>query len=251
VAGEPKDLPREDTAPYELRLPIIGRIDRDAPTGRAPEREPESPGSKLYKIAAPLLGQRDAEAVKQIANLIDSSSPVVAEALAQAWGRQTSRPSQTAGTSMTAQQPGLRGSTAAVVVLASALAAILVALVVGSVVWASTLRSDVLARSRDQDEAIATVRLESTEKAALATGRQDAQDKQQLAMQARLDQHDQQIADHNEIVATLTRHFIGRSDAIGKATGADRLDSWTPTPASLQIIALRADVDDERAKKKK
>jgi hypothetical protein len=49
-------------------------------------------------------------------------------------------------------------------------------------------------------------------------------------------------------VVTLTKHAVSRMDAIGKKTGADQLDSWTPTPASLRIVALRDEVEHDKKK---
>jgi len=239
VAGEPRNINRDDTQPIELRH-------HDAPTGRAPEREVESPGSRLFRITAPLLGLAEADRLKQITNLIDQQGPAVAETVAQAWSRFGPSPS-----SQPSADLGPRGSTVAVVVLASTLAATLIVIGVAVAIWASALRADVLEHSRDQDAAIATVRLESAEKAAKAVGRQDAQDKLAAAMQARLDLHDQQLADANDLVTTLTKHAVSRMDAIGKKTGADQLDSWTPTPARLRIVALAAEeADAERDRKR-
>jgi hypothetical protein len=235
VAGEPRNIPRDDTQPIELRHP-------DVPIGRAPEREVETPGSRLYRITAPLLGRVEAERLKQITNLIDQQGPAVAETVAQAWSR--FGPQTSTGPS-TSQPPstnlGPRGSTVAIVILGSTLAATLIVLGVAVAIWASALRADVLERSREQDKAIATVRLESAEKAAKAVGRQDAQDKQQEAMQKRLDLHDQQLLDANKLVETLTKHVVSRMDAIGRKTGADQLDTWTDTPAKLRIVALQAE----------
>lgn len=239
ATGDPRPIQRDDTQPIELRHP-------DVPTGRAPERDVESPGSRLYRITAPLLGRDEAARLKQITNLIDQQGPAVAETVAQAWSRFGPSSSQQPSAEL-----GPRGSTVAIVILASTLAATLIVLGVAVAIWASSLRSDVLERSRDQDAAIATVRLESAEKAAKAVGRQDAQDRQATAMQARLDLHDQQLAEANELVTTLTKHAVSRMDAIGKKTGADQLDTWTPTPARLRIVALAAEeADAERDRKR-
>ncbi len=231
VAGEPKHQPRDDTAPYELKL-------TDAPVGRAPEREGESVGSRLYRVAAPLLGRADAERVRQIANLLDSSAPAVTETVAQALDRFALSPSASI-TTMRAPSTAPRGSTIAITILAVTLGSFLIVAGVTAVTWASELRADVLERSRSQDAEIATIRLESARETATAKGRQDAQDKQQEDMQKRLDLHDKQIHDTNELVVTLTKHAVSRMDAIGKKTGADKLDAWTETPASLLIVTLR------------
>lgn len=200
-------------------------------------------------MTAPLLGQAEAARLKQITNLIDQQGPAVAETVAQAWSR--FGPQASPNSQPPSAELGPRGSTVAIVVLASTLAATLIVIGVAVAIWASSLRADVLERSRDQDEAIATVRLESAEKAAKAVGRQDAQDKLAATMQARLDLHDQQLAEANELVATLTKHAVSRMDAIGKKTGADQLDSWTPTPTRLRIVALAAEEADAEHDRKR
>ncbi len=258
MAAEPKAVrDRDDTAPYELKL-------TDVPIGRAPEREADSIGSQLYKVAAPLLGRNDAERVKQIANLIDGSAPVVAETIAQVWGHLSAQPSPTSGPTPSAsmsstsspqataaaagRSSALAVTTIAIVILATTLGAVLIVAGVFAGMWARDLRSDVLDQSREQDAEIAAIRLESTRDTATAKGRQDAQDKQQEAMQKRLDLHDQQIQDTNDLVVTLTKHAVSRMDAIGKKTGADKLASWTETPASLLIVTLRDKAENDRKK---
>ena len=250
MAGEPSNVntSRDKTAPYELRLPLAERLsDREAPTGRSPEREVESPGSRLYRIAAPLLGQRDAEVVKQIANMVDSAGPIVAETVAQVWSRQALPP---VAVGSSGQGPGQPKSTALIAVLSTSLASLLIVCGVIAALWASDLRNDVLERSREQDAAIVAVQLESTREAAKAAGRQDAQDRLQAEMQLRLDVHDKQLSDTTELVVTLTKHMVSRTDAIGKKTGADQLDTWTDTPNSLKIVALRDDLAREKDDKR-
>jgi hypothetical protein len=224
MAGVPDRTVTGDTA-------RIFRPEAEAPVARAPERE-ESIGSRLYRIAAPMVGHAEAERVKQFAALLDET-PAVADAVGQLWERmQSQQPSNRPSS-------GVRASTIAIVILATTLAAVLVVVGVAAVLWANNLEDDVLSRSRHQDAEIATLRLESTKEAAKTTGRQDAQDKQAAAMQARLDAHDQQIDEQAKQFTTLTKHVISRMDAIGEKTGANRLDSWTETPASLRIVALQ------------
>lgn len=182
-----------------------------------------------------MLGHADAERVRQIANLIDST-PAVAESVSQAWARVGAK------AEVVGQGQAPRGSTMAIAILSTALAALLVVIGVAVAVWAGQLRADVLERSRSQDAEIAEIRLDATEDAAKAAGRQDAQDKQQAAMQARLDMHDKQIDSLTKLATTLTKHTVSRMDAIGSKVGADKLDSWTETPASLRIVALQDDV---------
>jgi hypothetical protein len=199
----------------------------DAPSTRAPERAGTTIGSRLYNVAAPLVGKQHASELAAFAKLVDAA-PAVQEELTRLFAPQpASQPN--------ASPPGSR------VLAAAAFAFVFAATLAGAWMVYSEFRSlreeQVLAERRSQERHGA---LQAD--VARAQGKADATETATKSLRSEVDELSRAQLEDARTVAILTKHVLARLDAIGESTGADKMDSWTPTPPELALVVVQQEV---------
>lgn len=199
-----------------------------------PEPRDTSVGSRLFKVAKPLIGAEQAAVVKAFANLIDST-PELARLVSLPSSEQTlangKRPARDLQPRR-APRPLL---------VAAVFAAVFGLVVAGALGLISEIR-DLRQAQLDLDHRTQQRASDLTAQVSKIEGEHAARKTQLETLEADVARVNKLAVANAHTTEVLTKHVLGRLEALGEVTGATRSDKWTTTPAELRLVAVQAEL---------